>query len=398
MIKSKSLLALVIISLLVFSGGMWVGFNLKDARADTELFGFPENFQTFQQVYQLIHHYYVEEVDSRKVIEGATKGMVEALDPYSYFMNPEEFKELQIDFEGNYGGIGILVTYRSGRVIIVSPFKGTPGAKAGLKPGDMILSIDGKSLDDLTYKEAVDMMRGPAGTPVTLEVYREGVDHPLKFEIIRANIEVPYVEYELTEDQFGYINMMQFGKDVGKDVEKAIADLEKKGARGIILDLRNNPGGILKEAVDVASNFIDKGPIVYEKNREGVQKTYVANYRIDTTTLPLVILVNGGSASASEIVAGAIKDLERGTIIGTRTFGKGTVQTVIPLPDGSALKLTIAHYYTAGGNNIHEKGLEPDIVIEDNSETPEDEQLLKAKEILEKILNPERADQEKVKG
>lgn len=397
--KRRYTIVLIILLITMLTVGLLVGSNLKEARAESELVGFPENIQAFQQVYQLIHRYYVEDVDSSEVVEGAIKGMVQALDPYSYYMNKEEYEDFQVDVEGNYGGIGILVTYRSGMVVVVSPFKGTPGAEAGLEPGDTILGIDGVSMEDLSYKEAVDMMRGPEGTQVTLEVYREGVDSPLTFAITREIIEVPYVdEYQMTEENFGYINMIQFGKDVGKDIEKAINELETKGARGIILDLRNNPGGILQEAVDVASNFIDKGPIVYEKNREGIQQTYVANYLIDTTELPVVVLVNGGSASASEIVAGAIKDLDRGTVIGTRTFGKGTVQTVIPLPDGSALKLTIAHYYTAKGNNIHEIGLEPDIVIEDDPETTEDEQLLKAKEVLEQAIagaNPSAGGMEK---
>jgi len=346
-----------------------------------------DSFQKFQEVLFYLKNYHVDEMGYDRILEGAIDGMLQEADPYSYYLTPDEYEEMQIEFEGHFGGIGIRILMVEGELTIVSPIKGTPGDKVGLQAKDVITHIEGEPTSEMTQKEAVDMMRGEPGTEVNITVRREGEDSALEFNIERADIEIPYVSSEMKNDNIAYISVTEFAEDVGLKVRKAITNLKGKGAEAIILDLRSNPGGILTEAINVSSNFIEKGTIVSAKQRDGEAEIYEASSSIAAVDLPLVVLTNGGSASASEIVSAAIRDHERGTLVGTRTFGKGTVQRVIPLQDESAIKMTIARYYTPDKEFIHEKGIEPDVKVEYDPESEEDKQLNKAIEILEEILN-----------
>ena len=342
--------------------------------------------QVFQEVLFLIENYHIEDPTMGKIMDGAIKGMVETLDPFSEYLSPEEYQEMQVEFEGHFGGIGIVITPD---LTIVSPIKGTPGERAGLKPGDQIIAINGEPSGEMTQKQAINIMRGEPGTSVVITIKRETEEKPFEVHIIRDQIEIPYVEWEMKNDRVGYIFIAQFVQNVGAKVEQALTELSADGAEGIILDLRNNPGGLLDEAISVASNFISKGMVVAVKQKSGKDSTYNVLTSIKSTRLPLVVLINQGSASASEIVAGAIQDYHRGKLIGMKTFGKGTVQSVIPLSDGSALRLTTAKYYTPSDRFIHEMGIEPDIEIEYDPDYEGDNQLERAIEHLKSARQAE---------
>jgi carboxyl-terminal processing protease len=344
----------------------------------------------FQDVMFLLQNYYVEDVEFETLIEGAIDGMLNKVDRYSYFMSASEYEEMQQEYEGHFGGIGIVITMRDNKLTIVSPIKNTPGERAGLRAGDIITAIDGQETAEMSQMKAVDMMRGEEGTDVTLTIDR-GDEEPFDVEITRADIEVPYVETEMKTEEIGYISLAQFIENVGTKVETAVADLKEQGAQGIILDLRNNPGGLLDEAVDVSSVFIDEGVIVSVKQKDETERILKVNQKIKADTeIPLIILINKGSASASEIVAGAVKDYDRAKLIGSTTFGKGVVQSVVPLKDGSAVSLTTARYYTPDGNYIHEKGIVPDTKIEFDLEAAQedesDNQLVAGIEEMENMI------------
>lgn len=355
------------ILLIVLVVGLGANFFFRSAFA-SELKALPKRIQVLYDVYQLISNFYVDDVNSDKLIDGAVKGMVGELDPFSTFLDTKAYKAMQTDlFEGSFGGVGIVITIRDEKLTIVSPIKNTPGEKVGLMANDVILEVDGKSTEGISTETAADWMRGEPGTKVKLIVKR-GDAEPVVYEITRAMVEVPFMEYELRKDQIGYVNVAKFGQGVGRDVEKAVTEMLSKGAKGIILDLRNNPGGLLSEAVDMGSVFIDQGPIVHVRQRGNMTETLKVNRFVKHVKTPLVVLVNGGSASASEIVSGAVQDTGVGVLMGTKTFGKGTVQQVIPLSDGSAISMTIARYYTPKDRFIHEHGLDPDIVVELDAE------------------------------
>lgn len=370
--KKKYLVFIIILALLFMGGYKVIGDDLAPLK-------------NLQNVIYLIDNYYVKNINLEDLVKSAIDGMVGGLDPYSSYLSPDEYEEMQTEFEGEFGGIGIVITVREDKLTIVSPIKNTPGDRAGLKAGDIIKAIDGKLTAKMSQEKAVDMMRGEPGTKVNLTIEREQKED-FDVEIIRDNIEVPYVEHEMASDFVGYIAIYQFVNDVGYKTEEAINDLKSQGAKALILDLRSNPGGILDEAIKVASNFIDQGKIVTVKSRTGEDEVYKKVSDIDTVDLPMIVLINEGSASASEIVAGAISDYDRGDLLGQKSFGKGTVQTVIPLGDGSALRLTTARYYTPNGTFIHEKGIEPDYHVEYNEETEEDDQKMKAIKLLENRL------------
>ncbi|MFW6268872.1 MAG: S41 family peptidase [Bacillota bacterium] len=348
------------------------------------------SFTKLRQIMYMIEKYYVEDVDEEEMVESAIEGIVEDLDSYSSYLTSEEYSEMQMEFEGEYGGIGIVITTRDDELTIVSPFRGTPGDEAGLKAGDVIIEIDGEPTDEIAQEKAVDLMRGTPGTDVTIKIRRKETENGENEEtrevtLTRAKIEIPYVRSEILEDNIGYVTVVQFADEIGFKVEKEIKDLKEQGAEAIILDLRNNPGGILEEAVDLSSNFVKEGTLVSVKQRNEEKRVLKVNDSIETTDLPLVVLINEGSASGSEIVAAAIKEYNRGKLLGTKTFGKGTVQTVAPIEDGSALRLTTARYYTPSGNFIHEKGIEPDIEVEHDPDYDGDIQLDRAI----KYLKPE---------
>ncbi len=378
---SKKLVLVILLLTLIFTINIH-SFAEEDSTNAT--------IESFQQVLYFIKNYYVEDISVEQLIQGAINGVVEELDPYSSHMSPDEYEEMQFEFEGHFGGVGIIVTIRNKELTIISPIKGTPGDKAGLQSGDVIYAINDELTSEISYKKAVDMMRGEPGTDVELEIKREDVEELLKIKITREDIEVPYVESEMKTDNIGHIMIAEFVKDVGKKVENAVGNLQKEGAQAIILDLRSNGGGLLTEAINVASCFIEEGKIVTIKKRNMANEVLYCEEGIKATDLPIVVLINNGSASASEIVAGAIRDYDRGKLIGTRTFGKGTVQRIIPLNNKSALRLTIARYLTPDNNFIHEKGIEPDIEVDYDPEAEEDEQIEKAIDFIEsEILTEE---------
>jgi len=325
-----------------------------------------KQLKLFSEVLNLVEDQYVEPVDEAKLIQGAIKGMLQSLDPHSTYMTPDEYKELQVETRGTFGGIGIEITIRDGVLTVVAPIEGTPADKAGIKANDQIIKINGESTKDMSITEAVKRLRGPEGTKVRVTIIREGEPKPLEFDIVRALIHIQSVKYRVLEPGFGYVRIASFQSDTAKQLRKALDDLEQenKPMRGLIIDLRNNPGGLLDQAVQVSDEFIDSGLIVYTKGRKEEQQMKFEAHKNDRThQYPIVVLVNGGSASASEIVAGALQDHKRALIIGEPTFGKGSVQTVIPLEDGSAVRLTTALYYTPSGRSIQAKGIQPDIYV-----------------------------------
>lgn len=332
-----------------------------------------EHLKLFTDVLAIIQNQYVEETEPREIIYGAIRGMLRSLDPHSAFLDPESYREMQVETTGSFGGLGIEITIRDDQLTVVAPIEGTPAWRAGIQPGDRIVRIEGLATKDMTLPEAVKRMRGPKGTKVTITIMREGLKEPLDLTLTREVIQVQSVKTQELEAGIAYIRIRQFQERTPKDLEAVLDRLEKNGrAAGVILDLRNNPGGLLQAAVEVAEKFLGEGKlIVYTEGRvRGQNMRFVAHARQAYTEVPLVVLVNHGSASASEIVAGAIQDHGRGVVLGQTTFGKGSVQTIIPLADGAGLRLTTAKYFTPKGRTIHGKGITPDIVVEPAREEP----------------------------
>ena len=346
-----------------------------------------EDLKVFTDVLGIIQKDYVEETKSKDLIYGAIKGMLETLDPHSAFMPPNMYKEMQEETKGLFEGLGIEITIKDSILTVVSPIEGTPAYKAGVLAGDQIVKIDGESTKNFTLMDSVKRLRGPRGTKVTISILREGFTKPKDFTLVREVIPVRSVRHELLEKNYGYIRLSQFQEKTDDEFEKAMKALEEesKGTlRGLILDLRNNPGGLLDQAVKIADRFIESGLIVSVEGRKEDQKMkFYAHPDGNLAHYPLVVLVNGGSASGAEIVAGAIQDQGRGLIVGTQTFGKGSVQTIIPLKDGSGLRLTTARYFTPNGRSIQAKGIVPDIIVKPSR--PEEE-----KEVLTPKLPAER--------
>ncbi|MGH1374222.1 MAG: S41 family peptidase [Cellvibrionaceae bacterium] len=326
-----------------------------------------DDLRTFTKVYEHIRKGYVEEIDDSTLLEYAIKGMLSELDPHSSYLNANSFDDLQVNTTGEFGGLGIEVGMENGFVKVVSPIDDTPAAKAGVEAGDLIIKLDDKPVKGMGLSDAVDMMRGAKGSDITLTIVREGVDQPFDLVLTRDTIKVQSVRSRILEEGYGYIRIAQFQVRTGKDTQEAIEKLHKESPdlKGIILDLRNNPGGVLQASVEVADAFLDEGLIVYTEGR--INKTelrYEAEPGDLTEGLPIVVLINDGSASASEIVAGALQDHRRAVILGTQSFGKGSVQTVIPLNEDIAIKLTTALYFTPNGRSIQAQGIEPDIEVQ----------------------------------
>lgn len=324
------------------------------------------SFATFLQVYDLLKNEYVErELKDNDLVYGAIRGMLGSLDdPYTRFMDPKAFQSMQDERQGSFGGIGIQIGIKDGKLSVIAPMEGTPAFKAGLKAGDHIMEIDGKPTKDMAEAEAVSMIRGARGTKVTLTIKHQGASESRKVAIVRDNIVTKAVKIEEIEGNLGYVRLSTFmSNEAGQEVKQALTKFNKKD--GIIVDLRGNPGGLLPNAVDIGSMFIKDGPIVQLVNREGEKQFLKASGRVVVDNkIPVVVLIDGGSASASEILAGALQDTKRATLIGTKSFGKGLVQTVHSLSDGSGVAITTQKYLTAGGHDIHKKGVEPDIKIE----------------------------------
>lgn len=321
-------------------------------------------------VMTIVKKSYVEEVDSKKLIYGAINGMLSALDPHSSFMSPESFKELKTETKGAFGGLGIEISMKDGILTVIAPIEDTPAQRVGIKAGDQILKIDDKFTKDLTITESVKRMRGAKGSKVILTIMREGFERPKDFPLVRDIIQVKSVKSRMLDNGYGYVRIAQFQERTDEDVAKALKSLveENKGKQlsGLVLDLRNDPGGLLDQAVRVADHFIENGKlIVYTEGRDKDAKMqFHASARSKESDYPIVILINSGSASASEIVAGALQDHKRAIVLGTQSFGKGSVQTIIPLADDSGLRLTTARYFTPLGRSIQAKGITPDIVVE----------------------------------
>ncbi len=353
-----------VLPLFIVSGLLLFLFNTAASATSTNLTYF-KSLDLIRKVLELIKSDYVEEnIDEQKLIYGAIEGMLKKLDdPYTRFMEPKVYKEMQVETHGEFGGLGIVISIKDRMLTVVSPIDDTPAARAGILAGDMIIKIDGKDVIDIALHDAVKLLRGPVGTKVTITVLREGQKDTQDYEIERQIIKLPSVKYWVISPHIGYIRLTQFIQTSSEDLEKALIDLERNGAKSIILDLRNNPGGLLNSAVEVGRKFIPKGDIVSIRGRDGEENTYSSFFKYHPL-LPLIVLINEGSASASEIVAGAVKDNKRGLLLGKKSFGKGSVQTVISLNDGSAMALTTALYYTPSGVNIHKTGIQPDIEVE----------------------------------
>ena len=325
-----------------------------------------DDLRAFVKAFNHIRSAYVEEVNDATLLKNAVKGMLSELDPHSNFLEPDHFKDLQETSTGEFGGLGLELGMEDNFIKVISPIDDTPAQKAGIKTSDLIISIDGQSIKGLDLGEAVKKMRGPKGSEITLSIIRKGVPQPIEFTLIRDIISVVSVRSEILNDNYLYIRIAQFQGNTGIDLKNLLANTEKKQViKGAVLDLRNNPGGILQAAVEVTDAFIEQGLIVYTEGRiKHSAMSYHANKDQASYDYPLIVLINGGSASASEIVAGALQDHQRALILGTTSFGKGSVQTVIPLSEKHGIKLTTARYFTPNGRSIQAQGIEPDIVVE----------------------------------
>jgi carboxyl-terminal processing protease len=335
-----------------------------------------ENLKVFTEVLSYIEANYVEEVEPEKLMHGAIRGMLRVLDPHSSFMPQDVYREMQVETEGRFGGLGIEITIRDDILTVVSPIEGTPAFRAGIQPGDQIVKVEGESTKDMSLIDAVKKLRGPEGTTVTISILRKGFSEPKDYTLSRAIIQIKSVRWKKLPDDIGYVKLRSFQKTTSEELAEALQDLEEQKIQGLVLDLRNNPGGLLEQAIAVSDEFLEAGKlIVYTKGRLASQnmKGFSKN---DAAHLgyPIAVLVNGGSASASEIVAGALQDLGRATVVGTQSFGKGSVQTIIPLSDGSGLRLTTAKYFTPKGREINGKGITPDVVVEEPKAEQEDEE------------------------
>jgi carboxyl-terminal processing protease len=380
---------------------------IADKEADTAL---PiEELRAFTDVFARIKSDYVEPVDDKKLIDLAINGMVSGLDPHSAYLDAEGFKDLQVGTQGEFGGLGIEVGMEDGFVKVVSPIEDTPAYKAGVKPGDLIIKLDDTPVKGLTLNDAVKRMRGKPGSDIRLTIARKGVDKPIVLTLTRAIIKIRSVKSQLLENGYGYVRITQFQEHTGELLADALKTLYKENKaplKGLILDLRNDPGGLLNGAVAVATAFVKPDSlVVYTEgrtedakmrltaNRENyvrpMQPDYMKNLPEGIKQVPMVVLVNGGTASASEIVAGALQDDKRAVIMGTRTFGKGSVQTILPIGNGTAIKLTTARYFTPSGRSIQAKGIEPDIVVEDPAMTSGEENLtIREVDLVKHLSNP----------
>jgi carboxyl-terminal processing protease len=390
-IKRKRIIALISIFVLVSIIGGFLFYNVG-ANGQTNEEELINSLVLFNHALDLIRNEYIKkDIDLNKIIQGAIRGMLKALDdPYTRYINPDSFKREQEDmFLGHFGGLGIIISIKDEQLTIISPIEDTPAYRAGIKAGDKIVEIDGKSTEGMGLDEAVNILRGEKGTEVTLGIKRENIEELLEITIIRDIIEVKAVKKEVMgkNNNLGYIRITTFNVNTEPELEEVLNEFKKDSdIQGIILDLRNNPGGLLDSAIEVASKFIKEGPVVHIKDRDGIVAT-IESRGNKYPEWPLFVLVNEGSASASEIVAGAIQDSGRGKLLGERTFGKGLVQQVFNLYDGSGVAITTSEYFTPKERSINHIGIEPDILVEPAEDSEQDMQLNKAIQFLEEELN-----------
>ncbi|MBL7049947.1 MAG: S41 family peptidase [Nitrospira sp.] len=395
MFRRNKAFILVLMATIAFTGFMltkWSNLDNVDAREDSHY----TRIKTFTESLSLVKNNYVEEVDENELVYGAIKGMLTSLDPHSSFMPPETFKEMQIDTRGEFGGLGIQIGIKDRLLTIIAPIDDTPAFEAGIKAGDKIIKIEGDSTKDISLHDAVSKLRGKPGTPVTITILRKDVEKPMDITIIRAIIKLKSVKTRVIDETIGYVKLTQFQEKSAEDMRKALEKLEAKGITALVLDLRNNPGGLLKGAVDITSQFLPPGKlVVYIKGRNGEQTEFNTSNGNKFYSYPMIILVNEGSASASEIVAGAMQDWGDAVVLGNQTFGKGSVQTVIPLSDGSALRLTTARYYTPKGRSIQTTGITPDIVVKlDTEKGAATHQIIREKDLDKHLINETVSDEE----
>lgn len=369
--------------------------ELEEERPDD----FYQEIELFTDALTLIRAEYVEETKYKDLIYGALKGMLRSLDDYSQFLDPDAYKEVKVETEGEFGGLGIQIAIKDGLLTIIAPIDDTPAYHVGLKANDKIVKIEDEITQDISLMEAVKKLRGKPGTEVTITVMREGAEKLLDFTITRDTIKIKSIrKAKLFDGNIGYIRLSEFQERSPQDMEEALRKLEKLGMESLILDLRNNPGGLLDSAVKVSEKFIPSGEVIV--STRGRLKRQDMIFRSSGTdghrTYPLVILISKGSASGSEIVAGAIQDYKRGVLLGTKTFGKGSVQTVVPLVDGSALRLTTSKYFTPSGRCIHEKGIEPDVEVEFQERELKQTSNKPSKEVFEQVKERDKQIQEDV--
>ena len=398
---------------LILSGaiiGILISINLPVFADKTKSTNLPiDELRTFAEVFGKIKSDYVEPVEDKKLINEALNGMLSGLDPHSTFLDKDNFKDLQQGTSGEFGGLGIEVGMEDGFVLVISPIEDTPAYNAGLKSGDLIMKLDSTSVKGLTLNEAVKLMRGKPGSSIILQVFREGIDSPFDLKVTRAQIKTKSIKAKLVEPNYAYIRVTQFQERTGEDLAIALKKLraENKFAfNGIILDIRNNPGGLLNSSVAVSAAFLKEGDlVVYTEGRAPDSKmnlttspenfvkndpdknNFLKDLPVDIKDTPMVVLINNGSASASEIVAGALQDHKRALIVGTRSFGKGSVQSILPMMNGTAIKLTTARYFTPNGRSIQAKGIEPDVIVEDGMKNL----AIREVDLNNRLSNPEDA-------
>lgn len=357
--RKKSWVVVPMIALALL-GGLVIGKGWERTGHAGETY---EELKTFSEVLNQVQKHYVDETKPKDLIQGAIRGMLSTLDPHSAYMTPEMYKEMQVETRGEFGGVGIQIGVKDNRLAVIAPIEGTPAHRAGIKAGDFITKVNDDTTKDLTLMDAVQKMRGPKGSKVNLTIQRDGTPDPLVFTLVRDTIKIESVKSKVI-DNLGYVRLTQFQEATGRDLSKAIKQFKEQKVQGTILDLRNNPGGLLTAAVDVSEQFLPSGKlVVYTKSREGKKDEWFAKAKDQLEDLPVIVLVNEGSASASEIVAGALQDYGRGLVVGTTSFGKGSVQTILALGDGSGLRLTTAKYYTPKGRSIQSTGITPDIIV-----------------------------------
>jgi len=388
------MLSLVVAILVVF-----IGYgDSKVAALDKSAY---KTLKTFNEVLDIVGKNYVEDVDADILVKGAINGIMKSLDPHSSFMTPEMYKDMEVDTRGSFGGLGIEITILKDVLTVVSPIEDTPAFHAGIKAGDQIIMIDGQSTKDLTIMEAVKKMRGTKDTKVTLTIMRENMPKPQDFVLTRDIIKIKSVKSKILAKDIGYIRLAAFQERTAEDLKKALKELETtiNPLKGIVLDLRNNPGGLLTQAIEVSDVFMKTGVIVSTRGRtKNMGSKSLARNNGDEPNCPIVVLVNEGTASAAEIVSGALQDNGRALIIGTQTFGKGSIQTLIPLEDGSALKLTTAQYYTPNGRSIQAEGIAPDLTVKyiapTENKTPTGE-TLRERDLKGHIRSPKENEEKK---
>ena len=366
---SAGAVAVVSLSMLVWQSAT----DYHDAVAATDY----QQLQKFSQVMEMVRRAYVEELSDEKLIDGALSGMLSSLDPHSTYLDKEMYKQMNVDTKGEFGGLGIEISSAEGGILIVAPIEDTPADRAGIKAGDLIIKIDNELARDMSLPESVKKMRGKPGTSIVLTIFRKGESAPLEIKIVRDIIKVKSVKGDILAPGYAYLRVTQFQETTSSLLKKQIAELREQAGgtlSGAVLDLRNNPGGLLDQAVEVTDMFLDSGNIVSTKSRAGKNLSFDARPGDELKGLPLIVLINNGSASASEIVAGALQDHHRAVLLGTKSFGKGSVQSVVPLPDGTAIKVTTALYYTPSGRSIQATGIDPDITVEQVQLKKEDEE------------------------